>query len=206
MNVNQRRYPNIDEAVAYEIAFAPVICTYGSVAWDETETCVCTTCSKYEQIADFLAPKSACVKLNGAILDIYHYGVSPKIRDELLQRFDIETDDFRPVRNKTGDIVFYQITPTHTMLPLSNVNKFKQLKPCRKCGSIQYREKEFKNKNGFSYKFISQKALNDLHDLNKSFEEFEMHLPFWVVSKGVYEFFAEFYPRLHFRPIFLKND
>ena len=204
-NIHEGKYPNMDEAVAFRVAFAPVICSYGSVGWDEIERCSCTTCGMYTQFSDFLAPKTACQKKDGAILDTYHYGVSIAIREELMRRFDIVEQDFRPVRNKVGDIVFYQLTPRHIMKPIAEVNRFRKLLPCRRCGSIQYREKEYTNKGGYPYRFITEEALADLCDLNRTFEEFEMHLPSWVVSKRVYEFFSEHYPRLQFQPMFLKN-
>ncbi len=202
-NVNDKRYPNILKAVAFRIAFAPMAYSYGDVGWDKIERCVCESCGLTEQYADFLAPKST-FKKEFAILDTYHYGVSANIRKELIANFDVTEDDFRPCRNKTGDIVFYQITPLHTMLPLTSVNKTHPLKPCKKCGSIQYREKEYRNENGYPYSFITQEVLDDLHDLNVTYEKYEMHLPYWVISRRVYDFLIERYPRMNFEPIFLK--
>lgn len=204
-NVNEKRYPNISEAVAFRIAFAHMAYSYGDVGWDKIERYVCEHCGLTEQYADFLAPKST-FKKEFAILDTYHYGVSANIRKELIENFDVTEDDFRPCRNKTGDIVFYQITPVHTMLPLTSVNRTRPLKPCKKCGSIQYREKEYKNKNGYPYSFITQEVLNDLHDLNVTYEKYEMHLPYWVVSRRVYDFLIERYPRMNFQPIFLRTS
>ena len=96
-------------------------------------------------IASIPCSKIRLPKKDGAILDIYHYGVSITIRNLLIENFDITENDFRAIRNKKGEIVFYQITPQHTMQPLIGENSIKQLKPCSKCGSIQYRIKEFKN-------------------------------------------------------------
>ena len=182
-NVNERNYPNIKEAVAFTIAFAPMVYSYGNVGWDEIEEVVCSRCGKTRQYFDFLAPSSNCVKFDGAILDSYHFGISINVKNELINRFDISEEDFRPVRNKVGKIVFYQITPRHIMRPISDVNNFRILKPCPKCGSIQYREKEPVNDFGNSYGFISKEALEDLHDLNESCEHFEMHLPKWIVRR-----------------------
>lgn len=202
-NVNEKRYPNILKAVAFRIAFAPMAYTYGDVGWDEIDRYVCERCGLTEQYADFLAPKST-FKKEFAILDTYHYGVSANVRNELIENFDISEEDFRPCRNKTRDIVFYQITPVHTMLPMQSVNRIRQLKPCKKCGEIQYREKEYHNEGGYPYRFITKEALNDLHDLNTSYENFEMYLPNWVVSRRVYDFLIERYPRMNFEPYFLK--
>lgn len=203
-NVNEKRYPNISEAVAFRIVFAPMAYTYGDVGWDEIERYVCESCGLTEQYADFLAPKST-FKKEFAILDTYHYGVSANIRKELIENFDVTNDDFRPCRNKTGDIVFYQITPCHTMLPLKSVNRTPALKPCKKCGSIQYREKEYRNENGYPYSYITQEVLDDLHDLNVTYEKYEMYLPYYVISRRVYDFLIERYPRMNFEPIFLSQ-
>lgn len=203
-NVHEKRYPNIDKAVAFRIAFVPMAYTYGDVGWDEIERYVCEHCGLTEQYADYIAPKST-FKKEFAILDTYHYGISANIRRELIENFDVTEEDFRPCRNKIGDIVFYQITPCHTMLPLKSVNRTRALKPCKKCGSIQYREKEYKNKQGYPYSYITQEVLDDLHDLNVTYEKFEMFLPAWVVSRRVYDFLIKRYPRMNFEPIFLKK-
>lgn len=204
-NINEKRYPNINEAVAFRIAFVPMIFAYDDLSWYDTFQRNCTKCGYPEQIKDFLASKSSCKKDYG-ILDILHFGVNEKIHNELIENFDITEDDFRPVRNKVGNIVYYQITPRHTMLPINSVNRMRKLKPCKKCGSIQYREKMYINKQGYPYSLITQEALEDLHDINVTFEEFEMFIPEWVVSRRVYEFLVEKYPRMNFEPIFLKDS
>lgn len=61
-NINEKRYPNINDAVAFNIAFAPMICTYGSVGWDEILHTKCSCCGLTEQVSDFLAQKSDCQK------------------------------------------------------------------------------------------------------------------------------------------------
>lgn len=204
-NINEKRYPNVDEAVAFEIAFAQMVYAYGDQGaedmFDECPKCW----NRKEQTDDFLAPKSACEKFDGAILDVLYYGVSEKVKNDLIEKFDITEDDFRPCRNKTGDIVFYQIAPTHTMLPLAGPLKYRLLKPCPVCGAAQYRRKEYKNKDGWEYNYITQEALDDLHDLNVTYEHFHRYYPEWVVSRRVFEYFSENYPRLVFRPLFLKK-
>lgn len=203
-NINEKRYPNINEAVAFRIAFAPVICTYGNIAWDEIERTTCSQCGQTKQIADFLATKAECKKDCAILNTTYHYGVSITVHDLLIENFDITEADFRPIRNKSGAVVFYQIAPRHIMMPLQSVNRFRALKPCAKCGSVQYREKKFMNKEGWPYSFISQEALENLCDLNETFEKFDMFRPEWVVSRRVYDFLVERYPRMNFEPIFLK--
>ena len=205
LNMNGKDMFNPEDAVAYRIHFTAMICSYGSVGWDEIESYDCKCCSHLVQIKDFLATRPSCIKKDGAILDTYHYGVREEIRNELIERFDINEHDFRPCRNKTGDIVYYQITPQHTILPIADVNDWKSLKPCRRCGSVQYRNNDKKAAlYGDDIIFVSKSALDDLHDLNCTFEKFNMHIPDFIVSKRVYEFFATNYPRLLFDPVFLK--
>lgn len=205
LNMNGKDMFSPEDAVAYRIHFTAMICSYGSVGWDEIETYDCNRCGHTIQINDFQASSSSCIKKDGAILDILHYGVREEIHDELVRLFDVSEKDFRPCRNKIGDIVYYQITPQHTMLPIADVNNWRTLKPCRRCGSVQYRNKDRKTAfDGNDIVFISKAALDDLHDLNCTYEKFEQHLPEFIVSKRVYEFFETKYPRLLFDPVFLK--
>lgn len=205
LNMNGKDMFLPEDAVAYRIHFTAMICSYGSVGWDEIEKYDCNRCNHTIQINDFQASRPSCIKKDGAILDILRFGVREEIRNELIRLFDVSEKDFRPCRNKTGDIVYYQITPQHTMLPIADVNDWKSLKPCRRCGSVQYRDKDRKTAfDGNDTVFISKAALDDLHDLNCTYEKFEMHIPEFIVSKRIYEFFAKNYPRLLFDPIFLK--
>ena len=205
LNMNCKDMFSPEDAVAYRIHFTAMICSYGNVGWDEIEKYNCSRCNHTIQIDDFRAPRSSCIKKDGAMLDNFHYGVKEEIRNELIKRFDVSEHDFRACRNKTGNIVYYQITPQHTMLPIANVNNWRSLTPCRKCGSVQYRVMDKKVAlYGNDIVFISQAALDDLHDLNVTYEKFEMHLPDFIVSKRLYEFFAIKYPRLLFDPVFLK--
>jgi len=203
-NINEKNYDNLSEAVAFVIAFVPMIYTYDDYAPIEYENVLCTRCGDHEQSMDFRAPK-ANIKKSYGILDMLEYGVNEEFRNELIQRFDISEKDFRPVRNKIDDIVFYQITPQHTMLPISSVNRVKALKPCRKCGSVQHRINKYKNEKGNEYYYITKEALDDLHDLNKTSERFDMFFPLYIVSRRVYEYMTEKEPRMRFFPMFLKG-
>ena len=204
MNKNDRRYDNLSEAVAFEIAFDFVLYSYDNVGFYDFFREECPSCRRPIQYNDFLAPKGNCKK-EYAILDIYHFGISKNIRKELIDNFDITEQDFRPIKNKKDEIVFYQITPQHRMLPISSVNRIKQLKPCKKCGSIQYRLKAHKNRKGEEYYYISKEALDDMHDINVTFEDFDMFIPEVIISRRVYNYLISKYPRMKFIPLFLKN-
>jgi hypothetical protein len=88
---------------------------------------------------------------------------------------------------------------------MTSLNQIRSLKPCRECGSVQFREKVYKNKNGWPYSYISKEVLDDLHDLNETSEKFEMFMPKWIVSRRVYDYLTERFPRMNFQPVFLKS-
>ena len=203
-NINLKSYSNIDEAVAFELAFVPLIYTYDSIAPMEYDKYLCSRCRNYEQSRDYLCPKRNFKKDYGLLCSIQRFAVSIEIRNELIELFDVEENDFRPVRNKEGEILAYQITPIHTMLPISDVNRIKKLKPCSKCGAVQYRINEYKNEKGEEFCYISKEALEDMHDINKTFERFDMFIPRYIVSRRVYEYMVQKNPRMRFKPYFLK--
>ena len=202
---NQKKYPNIDKAVAFRINFHQFVFTYDDIGWYDYNEELCSRCGFSVQTGDFLAPKSNCAKKDYAILDTYHFGVSIEVKELLIDNFDISEEDFRPIRNKVGEIVFYQITPQHIMLPMHETKRYKELKPCKKCGRTQYRLKQYENRQGYPYGYITSKALAEMHDINETFEKCELYLPEWIVSKRVYEFLTERYPRMQFVPLFIKD-
>ncbi len=55
------------------------------------------------------------------------------------------------------------------------------------------------------YIIISNEAYSEMHDLNKTFENFDMHIPNFIVSKRGYNFLIEKNPKLNFEPLFLKQ-
>ena len=120
----------------------------------------------------------------------------------MINRFDITEADFRPIRNKKSEIVYYQITPQHVMKPIHKENDWHPY-PCSRCGSIRYSHKEYENEKGEFYYYISKQALDDMHDLNVTYERFDCYNPAYVISKRVYEFLVERYPRAHYFPFFL---
>jgi hypothetical protein len=202
-NKTESLYGDVSEAVAFVINFEFMIYSYEDLAPMDIEKLVCFKCNKYEQFRDFYTPKRNCKKEFGRT-DLLKPAVSKIIRNELIENFDITKKDFRPIRNKDEEIVFYQITPIHKMLPIESVNRIRKLKPCKKCGSIQYRIKEYENEQGEPYYYITKEVLEKLHDINITFEEFTCYAPLYVVSRRVYDFLIKKYPRMWFKPMFLK--
>lgn len=197
-------YDNIDEAKAFELSFTNFAYFYDSVnPWD-FHTKICSKCGKTYQSQDYLAPKSSCKK-ETSILHSLEFGVSPALRDQLIAKFDIEEADFRPIRNRRGEIIYYQITPQHVMLPIHLENEWIPQEPCPQCGAVQYAWHDYKNEKRETYHYISKEALEDMHDLNVTYEGFRWFRPICVISRRVYDYLTEQYPRTHYFPFFLKE-
>lgn len=204
MSLMDRLYDNLDEAKAFEISFTNFVHCYDDTCYMDFAECVCEVCDRTIQTKDFLVPKANCKKPYG-ILSSLDMGVNQELRDELIERFDVTENDFRPVRNKRGEIVFYQITPQHVMLPIAKENGWNQLPACPKCGAVRYASHEYENEKGEFYYNISQEALRDIHDFNITCELLECYRPMYVISRRVYDFLIKKYPRTHYFPLFLKH-
>lgn len=201
----ERLYDNLSEAKAFELNFTNFVHIYDDMAILDFLDAPCPICGKAKQSKDYLAPKSNCKKPYG-ILSNCEFGVDPGLRDELIAHFDITEKDFRPIRNKRGEIVYYQVTPAHTMLPVHKENRWLEYRPCPQCGSVRYSAHDYENENGEFYNYISQEALDQMHDLNVTYERFDCHNPRYIISRRVYDFLIEKYPRSQYFPLFVKQD
>ena len=201
-----RLYDNIDEAKAFALSFTNFVYFYDEYTPDDYLTTICEECGREVQCKDYLAPKSNCKKPTGLLCSI-NPGVSPELREELIRTFDITEDDFRPIRNKSGEIVYYQITPQNVLLPIHDVNGWSVMEECPKCGAKQYDGEWYDNEKDESYAFISQEALDNMHDLNILSELiYPRHGTEYIISRRVYDFLTEKYPRTHYFPLFLKPE
>ena len=198
-------YDNLDEAKAFAISFTNFAYFYDDLEDTDTHKLVCEHCYKEVQYADYRMPKSSAKK-DSAILHSLEPGVSPALRDELIAKFDVTEADFRPVRTKKDEIIYYQITPQHTLLPLHEVNMWPILSRCANCGNVRYNDIPKKNKKNESYHYITPEALTDMHDLNVTFEHFHRDYPLYVISRRLFDFLIERYPRTHYYPFFLKEE
>lgn len=198
-----RLYDNIDEAQAFMLSFTNFAYFYDDVSIWEFHTELCHECRKRRQFKDFLAPRASCKKPT-SILHSLDMGISIELRDDLIKLFDISEADFRPVRTKKGEIVYYQITPQHVMRPIHEENEWQIMIDCPACGSVQYKRSDFRNEKKEPYYFISQAALDEMHDLNVTYEQFRWGIPVVIISRRVYDYLTERYPRTHYFPLFLK--
>ena len=197
-------YDNLDGAKAFALGFTNFVHTYDDTCYFDFAEDPCPVCDRAKQNRDYLVPKANCKKPCG-ILSYLEFGVSPWLRDELIARFDITEADFRPIRTKRGEVVYYQITPQHVMLPISKANRWMPHRPCPKCGYQEYSHHDFENDKGEFYHYITQEALDEMHDLNVTFESF-YDAPLVVISRRVYDFLVEKYHRTHYVPFFLQKD
>ena len=200
-----RLYDNINEAKAFELSFTNFIYYYDDLFWGDFETTLCVRCKKSIQHRDYLYPKASCKKPCG-ILETLEFGVSPELRNELIERFDVTDEDFRPIYSKRGELVYYQVTPQHVMLPIHKENHWVPKDPCPVCGSVEYQHYDFENEKGEFYHYITQEALDNMHDFNVTYEGFRWYRPICVISRRVYDFLTERYPRTHYKPFFLKEQ
>lgn len=200
----ERLYDNLDEAKAFALSFTNFAYYYDDEARDDFWTVLCEKCGKAIQTRDYLCPRSSCKKPT-SILHSLEFGVSPELRDDLIAQFDVTQEDFRPIRSKRGELVYYQITPQHVMLPLHEENEWPILQQCAECGCVLYDRPEKYNEKGEEFFLISQAALDDMHDFNITYESFRRHYPLFVISRRVYDYLTEHYPRTHYFPFFLKE-
>lgn len=201
----EKLYDNLDEAKAFVLSFTNFVYTYDDLSFHYFIEETCSECGNYIQVKDYRMPK-AQFKKPYALLDTLEMGVSPELREELIASFDVTEEDFRPIINKRGDLVYYQITPRHVMLPLAKENGWSMLPPCRQCGSVVHEQPiDHENDKGEPFYYISREALNEMHDFNVTFEQFRFHMPKFVISRRVYDYLVERYPRTHYFPMFLKE-
>lgn len=198
-------YDDLDKAVAFELRFTNMIYVYGDMCYYDFAEETCHRCEKSVRTKPFMAPKSSCKKPYGELVYGGH-GVNRELRDELIARFDITEEDFAPMYDKRGNVVYYEITPRHTMKPIFRENHWTPNPPCKACGSQQYSFQGFENEKEEIYHLINPEALADLHDLNVTFERFSTHEPKIVVSRRVYDFLTEKYPRTHYYPFYLTEE
>lgn len=199
-------YDNLDKAKAFAISFTNFAYFYNDLAMGDSYTVVCEECQREIQHADYLMPRSSAKK-DTAILHSCEPGVSPTLRDELIARFDITEADFRPVRTKKGEIIYYQLTPQHVMLPIHEINNWVVEYVCPKCGNVRYHDPDREeNSLGEPFYRITQEILDHMHDLNVTCEHQRQDSVEYVISRRVYDFLIERYPRTHYFPFYLEDD
>lgn len=201
----EKKWGDCSNAVAYSLNFVQMCYQSGSRNWDDFYTFPCNVCETPVQFLDFDYPKGSFSKKDYFILDELVYGVSEKLKNDML-KFGISEELFRPIYTKKIDVVLgYQIVPKN-ILPLTyKENGMYEYSKCEKCGRIQYElydEIAFMkvyNDMGFPV-YITQEALDAMEDINGLGERPENDI---IISLELYNYLIEKYPRLECRPVFL---
>ncbi len=180
---------------------------YISRDWSRFYDITCDECEHDVQSKPFEYSKATFSKKDYYILDMLVYGVSEKLKNDMLS-FGISEDVFRPIYTKKHDIILgYQIVPKN-ILPLTyKENGMYEFTKCKKCGRIQYElydEIAFMkvyNDLGFPV-YITQDALDTMEDINGLGERPENDI---IISLDLYNYLIEKYPRLECRPVYIGN-
>ena len=195
-------YDNLDEAVAFAISFNTFIYIYNDMCPNDFLE-YCPICGDHKQSRDYLCIPGMC-KVETGIIMPGAYFVSTSLRNELIARFDITEDDFRPVKSKRDAILGYQIYPKHVLPPLAEVNGWWEVSDCPICGKNCEYEPIYNDKDE-EYYYITKEILDEMHDFNVTYERIYKD-PMPIISRRVYDFLIERCPRTHYVPFFLKDS
>ena len=206
----EKTWGNCENIVAYSLNFVQMCYGYDS---DSLEKYYKSVCPHYNdlsfQINDFEYPKSGFSKKDYYILDSYDYGVSEKLRLDMIQ-FGVSENNFRPIYNRDHSIILgWQIEPTHQLFPTYIENGMEKKCICEYCNFCTYElRSEFEDKYHNSYNglglpdFISSKALAELNEYGIAVTG-DKHSVY--ISLRLYDFLLEKYPRIECRPVILGS-
>lgn len=215
----QKNWPDEDkEAVAYQLNFVSMCYGYSHDGHENyfKECCeMCKTLSVHYK--DFEFPK-ANMKKPYMQLDSYFYAVSEELKNAIIEFGidDIEKDVFRPIWTREHDKpIGFSIEPKHILKPIFKENNYELETICPNCNVIQafIRDDDLtgrKDYNGMGRPlYISKDVLEDFHDFNYTCEFFGPGgylLREVIVSKRIYDFIINLYPRAEFRPVLIKKE
>ena len=201
----EKNWGNCSDAVAYSLNFVQMC--YISGDFSRFFNVVCDKCEHNVQVKSFEYSKGNFSKKDYYILDMLVYGVSEKLKNDMVA-FGISEDLFKPIYTKKHDIVLgYQIVPKN-ILPLTyKENGMYEYSKCKKCGKIQYELYDaiafmkVYNDLGFPV-YINQSALEAMEDINALGERPGNDV---IISLDLYNYLIEKYPRLECRPVYVGS-
>ncbi len=201
----EKNWGDCSEAVAYSLNFVQMC--YVSGAWGRFYDIDCDECEHDIQVKSFEYPKGSFSKKDYYILDMLVYGVSEKLKNDIIT-FGISEDLFRPIYTKKHDVVLgYQIVPKN-ILPLTyKENGMYEYSKCKKCGNVQYERYNelafMKVYNDMDFPvYINQDALRKLEHINALGEYPENSV---IISLDLYNYLIKKYPRLECRPVYVGS-
>lgn len=200
MSYIEKKFPlDAKKTVAYRLNFHNIISVKDRKITD-FGIYSCSSCHHIKQTVNLTIPKSSLKKEYGR-LSFFGFCVSIECKESLVNTFDdISENDFRPVTAKNGDLLCYQLTPQHTMEPIYPYNS--EIKPyhCNSCGTTFWIEPINE-----TVLYITEQMLNKLSSLNLTFEHTPLSQGSIIVTKDVYNFLINKYPKMEFTPILLKQ-
>lgn len=202
----EKKWGDCSKAVAYSLNFVQM-CYNDSMSWTDYFT---SKCPHYDDLSiqskDFVYPKASFSKKDYYILDTLDYGVSKKLRDDMIL-FGVDNSCFRPIHYSRdyNTILGYSISPSNVLPPVYELNDSKRISRCEICKLYSYEFEDdamyFEAYNGLGYPvYISQTALDNLGLIARTFENDGI-----IISLELYNYLIEKYPRLECRPVFLGN-
>lgn len=202
----EKKWGDCSKAVAYELNFVQMCYTSGSVSWSDYYDVLCEKCNKLQQKIDFVYPKGAFSKKDYYILDFYCYGVSEKLKQDMLS-YGVSENTFRPIyASRGGAVLGYQIVPLNILPPTYKENGMVEADCCPKCGRTEYEVKDdllsTAAYDGLGYPtYITEVALERIRDVNGLHENNDDI----IISLNLYNYLIERYPKLECRPVFLGS-
>lgn len=204
----EKNWPDTELAVAYSLNFVQMCFRYDSDTWSDFYESCCKHCSDYSiQKRDFECPKSGFSKKDYFILDTCDYGISEKVKNDLID-FGIDDCNFRPIYTRGHKLILgWQISPQYVLSPTYNVNGFFKKLICKECDFYKYeRFEKYTDSylfNGYGYPhFITKEALEQLNGFHLAYTSDKLCV---YISKKIYQMLVQKYPRIECRPVFLGS-
>lgn len=201
----EKNWGDCSKAVAYSMNFVQMCYTSGD--WAHFYDVICDNCEHEIQIQSFEYPKGNFSKKDYYILDMLVYGVSEKLKNDMIE-FGVSEDIFIPIYTKKHDTVLgYQIVPKNILPSTYKENGMYEYSKCKKCGRIKYERYDkfafMKVYNDMDFPvYINQEAFNNLDDINALGEQPTGSV---IISLNLYNYLIERYPRLECRPVFMGS-
>ena len=204
----EKNWGKLYHVVAYSLNFVQMCYGYDSDSSKDYYKSLCPHCEDYSiQFRDFEYPKGGFSKKDYYILDTCDYGVSDRLKEDLLE-FGVPEMDFRPIYTRNHDsILGWQITPHHILPSTYQVNGMEKKCCCPICDLYKYEYKDefspLKYYDGIGNPdFINDEALNCLNKYSIALTE-DKHSVY--ISSDLYEHLLKKYPRIECRPVILGD-
>ncbi len=201
----EKNWGDCSKAIAYEFNFVQMCYGYDSDCYDDYYN-LCPKCGyATTQARDYEYPKSGFSKKDYYLLDTYDFGVSHKLKEQLIS-FGISEENFRPIFTRKHDIILgFHLTPVHTLDSIEKINNIKSKIRCNYCNRIEYEwpEEHLAVYDRLGYPlYVSENELTQIntHHIVKTFEQHDV-----IISLELYNLLLKNYPRIECRPVFLGD-